>query len=221
VVAVLAVLAWPASFAAAADRHVGMGDVTFEPKTITVVPGDRVVWTNNSTRAHTVTADDGRFNQPVPPGGTFAFTFAQAGSVPYHCEIHAGAGMTGTVNVQGQAATTTTTAAPPATTTTTTARTATTTTSTARATTTVPATTSTTVADTTTSSSTSSSTTSTTELAAAPEDDGDGDEGGGGVPVALLVLALLAALGAGGYGLWRLWPRPAGPGGPPGQPSAS
>ena len=213
-VVLLAAVCWPATLAAAADRPVGMGPASFEPRSITIAPGDRVVWSNTSTRAHTVTSDDGTmFDQAVPPGASYSFTFNQPGTFAYYCRFHGGPGgngMAGSVVVQGQAATTTT--APPATTappqaTTTTARP---TTTTARATTTTASpTTSTTEPPTTTTPSTTSSTTSTTEPASAPEDDDDD-----GLPLALIVLALLGVLGAGGYGLWRLWPRP-GPPEPP------
>jgi hypothetical protein len=46
---------------------------------------------------HTVTADGGTFDHPMPPNATFSFTFPKAGSFAYHCRIHPS--MKGTVVV--------------------------------------------------------------------------------------------------------------------------
>ena len=51
--------------------------------------GAEVTWTNNDGTAHTVTADDGRFDSGnIAPGGTYKHTFNSAGTVNYHCSIH-------------------------------------------------------------------------------------------------------------------------------------
>jgi plastocyanin len=62
----------------------------FSPKTLTVPVGTTVTWKNTTLVAHTVTSDDGAsFDSGiVPAGDTFTFTFTQAGSYAYHCNIH-------------------------------------------------------------------------------------------------------------------------------------
>ncbi len=63
----------------------------YSPPTITVVLGvnNTVVWTNDDTVPHTVTADDGSFSSGnMNPGDTFSFTFATPGTYTYHCSYH-------------------------------------------------------------------------------------------------------------------------------------
>jgi plastocyanin len=71
----------------------------FSPDNITVSVGTTVTWTNNDPVTHTVTSNTGLFSSgSLPPGGTFSFTFTQAGTFQYHCSIHTT--MHGTVIVQ-------------------------------------------------------------------------------------------------------------------------
>jgi plastocyanin len=61
----------------------------FSPATLTVKTGTKVSWTNKDTVTHTVTADQGAFNSGLlSPGNSFSFTFTQAGTYSYHCNIH-------------------------------------------------------------------------------------------------------------------------------------
>ena len=70
----------------------------FDPATTTVPPGTTVTWTwAQGSASHNVTFDDGT-KSPTQPAGTYARTFASAGSYPYQCSIHAG--MTGTITVK-------------------------------------------------------------------------------------------------------------------------
>jgi len=73
---------------------------TFKPKTITIAPGTRVVWTNKDSDIHTVYSDTDVFTQSndLPTGKTFTHTFAKTGTYRYHCGQHAF--MTGTVIVK-------------------------------------------------------------------------------------------------------------------------
>jgi LPXTG-motif cell wall-anchored protein len=85
--------------ASAATFNVSEVDFDFVPATITIAPGDTVVWTNNGASPHTSTGgswDSGTMN----PGATFSHTFSSVGSFPYICEFHEAIGMTGTVVVQ-------------------------------------------------------------------------------------------------------------------------
>jgi plastocyanin len=76
---------------------VTIDNLAFSPTTLNVKTGQQVTWTNKQDIAHTVTADGGAFDHQMPPGATFSFTFAKAGSFPYHCNIHPS--MTATVQV--------------------------------------------------------------------------------------------------------------------------
>lgn len=89
---------------------------TFEPAEIVIAEGDTVTWTvtTASGAPHTVTsaaadgaapgatfdsqADDPDLTKLKDSGGTFSFTFAEAGSYAYLCTVHP-TEMTGTVEV--------------------------------------------------------------------------------------------------------------------------
>jgi len=64
-----------------------------------VAVGTTVTWTNEDSVPHTVTQDgSGGFQSgKIDPGGTFSFTFDQAGTFDYHCEYHANMKSTVTV----------------------------------------------------------------------------------------------------------------------------
>ena len=97
---------------ARAETAVALQRSRFEPAQVSVPAGETVVWTNNDSVGHTVTADDGSFDSHpscgsiggacMTKGQTFQFTFSQPGTVAYHCRIHGGPGgkgMAGTVTV--------------------------------------------------------------------------------------------------------------------------
>jgi plastocyanin len=84
-----------------AQTKVSIHDMKFDPATVTIAVGDTVVWTNNSGMFHTVVPDNHSFPSSGNigrNGGTYSHTFTTAGSIPYHCEIHAF--MKGTVTVK-------------------------------------------------------------------------------------------------------------------------
>lgn len=91
-----------------ATVNVTIQDFAYAPATLSVTKGQTVVWTNKGPSAHTVTSDAATFDSGnlAPPAGTgynatagqtFAFTFTQTGTFPYHCTLHPQ--MTGTVTV--------------------------------------------------------------------------------------------------------------------------
>lgn len=108
------------------DFDVGMTPNAFEPHDITVEVGDTVVWLNNGSRAHTVTAyelslpasaaffasggyeteDIAReaWNQReggnIVTGQRYTHTFDTPGQYPYFCVPHESHGMVGTVVVE-------------------------------------------------------------------------------------------------------------------------
>lgn len=75
-------------------------DDQFIPRTLSVAPGDTVVW-YASTPNHTVTADAGGFDSrgsgtsSIPVGSTFVHTFPEAGNHPYYCANKGGPGSVG------------------------------------------------------------------------------------------------------------------------------
>jgi plastocyanin len=107
------------------DYDVGMTAQAFRPRTVTVSVGDRVVWKNTSTRAHSVTAYGGGIpteadffatggfdseeaarrawdgqRGAITSGQTFAHRFDTPGEYAYFCIPHETAGMVGTVVVE-------------------------------------------------------------------------------------------------------------------------
>lgn len=80
-----------ASAAVAATIPVSVGPgFSFSPATVTVAPGDTIVWTFFST--HTSTSDSAiaaeAWDSGVLSGGTFSHTFHTPGTYPYYCAIH-------------------------------------------------------------------------------------------------------------------------------------
>ena len=68
---------------------VSIGFDSVSPQHLDVLVGDTVRWTNDSVRAHTVTADDGSFDSGrLGPDAVFSRAFGSDGDVPYHCIIH-------------------------------------------------------------------------------------------------------------------------------------
>lgn len=77
------------------------GPQEFTPQQATIKVGDRVVWVNQDHEIHSLVssgpssrrAADGPehllFNTSVPPGSSYAHTFAEAGTYEYFCAIHA------------------------------------------------------------------------------------------------------------------------------------
>ena len=76
--------------AAGGENEVTIVDNDFEPTSITVSVGDTVTWTNTGSNPHTVTSDEAGVwdSGTLDSGATFTFTFEEAGTVTYHCEIH-------------------------------------------------------------------------------------------------------------------------------------
>ncbi len=89
--------------AAAGGEEVIVIDSTYRQKVITVPVGTTVTWVYDAGLPHTVTSDTNIFNSgTLGEGDEFSFTFGEAGSFPYFCRFHGGAGgsgMSGVVNV--------------------------------------------------------------------------------------------------------------------------
>jgi len=83
----------------------------FTPNPLNVAPGTTVTWKNTDTVSHYVTSGKPTDNETgtvfdsgnlIKPGGTYQFTFANAGTFDYFCTVHPW--MTAQVIVGGQAA---------------------------------------------------------------------------------------------------------------------
>lgn len=72
------------------SNTVKMAGMTFSPATLTVTAGTKVTFYNNDNVTHTVTADDATFDSGnIAAGVSYTHTFTSAGTVSYHCKIHA------------------------------------------------------------------------------------------------------------------------------------
>ena len=80
------------------------GMLGFEPKEVTISPGDTVKWVNNKLAPHNVVVEgDTSLSHKglvFSPGESFESTFNEAGEYTYYCEPHRGAGMVGKVIVK-------------------------------------------------------------------------------------------------------------------------
>ncbi|MEX0658962.1 MAG: hypothetical protein WD080_07485 [Egibacteraceae bacterium] len=82
VAAALAALLAAASTALAADVMLGPGG--FEPQTVTVDPGEEIVWVNDSAAPQTIIGEDGSWDSgPLAAGETFSVALRTAGTVAY------------------------------------------------------------------------------------------------------------------------------------------
>jgi plastocyanin len=84
----------------------GQGPAAFGVNPLNVGLGVTIIWYNQDTTDHTVTANDGSFDSgPIPPGQYYSRTFNNPGNVPYYCTIHGQQSMSGAVNVSNNMST--------------------------------------------------------------------------------------------------------------------
>jgi len=101
-----------------ADQTVQVGPgIAFSPSTVTVAPGEAVIW--DFQGFHTSTSDTSSGPEVWDSGflssGTFSHTFTTPGSYPFYCRVHSvpgGTTMNGVVIVSGAGATPTETPTP-------------------------------------------------------------------------------------------------------------
>ena len=63
--------------------------VRFEPETLSVRPGDTVVWVNHDPFPHTATSQAGRFDShEIGAGASWQYTPDKSGVFPYVCTFH-------------------------------------------------------------------------------------------------------------------------------------
>ena len=81
---------------ASADTSVSIVDAPlpianwgYTPRTVQVMPGEWVVWSNSGGDAHSVTAVDQSFDSAeVAPSEGFSWFFDQPGTYDYYCTFH-------------------------------------------------------------------------------------------------------------------------------------
>jgi plastocyanin len=89
-----------ASMSAMAGSRIVIDNFAYKPMALTVSPGQKVTVMNDDSTAHTLTADDRKFDTgSIAPGKSGTFTAPSApGSYTYICSIHQF--MHGTVTVR-------------------------------------------------------------------------------------------------------------------------
>lgn len=66
-------------------------DFAFDPAAVETTVGTTVTWTNNDGVPHTATDNTGGFqSDKISAGGSFSYTFEEAGTFDYFCEYHTG-----------------------------------------------------------------------------------------------------------------------------------
>jgi plastocyanin len=89
-----------ATTAGGGEERVEIADLAFNPDTLTVPLGSTVTWENTDSLAHTSNSDDEVWESgTLDSGDEYSFTFDEAGTFTYFCEIHPS--MTGSIVVEG------------------------------------------------------------------------------------------------------------------------
>jgi len=83
----------------AATHTIVIENMRFEPQTLTVRSGDRIVWINKDLVPHTATADAKAFDsRSIDANASWSFVAGETGSYTYTCAFHPT--MKGTLTVQ-------------------------------------------------------------------------------------------------------------------------
>ena len=80
--------ALPSTSAWCATHTIVIDGMRFQPATLAVRRGDRVVWVNRDLVPHTATARQVFDSGPIAPGASRAVTMTQAGRHDYVCTLH-------------------------------------------------------------------------------------------------------------------------------------
>lgn len=88
-----------ASADAAKTYYVTIEQMRFDPPTLTVHAGDRVVWVNKDLFSHTASSSTQAFDShDIAPNASWSYVASRAGHYPYSCTLHPT--MHGTLDVQ-------------------------------------------------------------------------------------------------------------------------
>jgi plastocyanin len=82
------------------EQRVEIADLAFTPEELTIAAGSTVTWVHaDPNLPHTATSDDDVFDSGnLTEGDEFSFTFDEAGTFAYFCQVHPA--MTGTIVVE-------------------------------------------------------------------------------------------------------------------------
>ena len=70
----------------------------FDPETLAVHRGDRIVWRNKDLVPHTASSHGVFDSRSIPPGGSWTYVARKVGTLPYICSFHPT--MKGTLKVE-------------------------------------------------------------------------------------------------------------------------
>ena len=72
---------FPLAWDAKETITISLAPTGINPQFYNIEVGDTVVWVNDDSRSHNVTADDGTFDSgAIAPGDSFSFTFNEEGT---------------------------------------------------------------------------------------------------------------------------------------------
>jgi plastocyanin len=87
--AAVASLSLAVSFAQADTHVIVIESMRFNPPSLTVKRGDRVVWENRDLFSHTATSKAGAFDsEDLAAHASWAYVADKEGDYPYHCAYH-------------------------------------------------------------------------------------------------------------------------------------
>ncbi len=72
------------------NSQFGVENGEFGASSLEVRVGDTIEWVNKDAVEHTVTFENGPFDQKVPVGGMVSYTFTEPGTYEYFCQFHPG-----------------------------------------------------------------------------------------------------------------------------------
>jgi plastocyanin len=89
----------PARAASTGATRVTISGYAYQPATVTVMPGTKIIFTNHDETAHTATSNATAFDsRTIKPGHSASITVTKPGTYTYYCQFHAF--MHGTITVK-------------------------------------------------------------------------------------------------------------------------
>jgi plastocyanin len=77
------------ALAASTTHTIVIADMKFVPETLTVSPGDTIVWVNKDFFPHTATAQDKTFDsRDIATNKSWKYVAKKKGAFPYICTLH-------------------------------------------------------------------------------------------------------------------------------------
>ncbi|PIZ50505.1 hypothetical protein COY27_06955 [Candidatus Woesearchaeota archaeon CG_4_10_14_0_2_um_filter_33_13] len=70
--------------------QVAIENYNFMPTNLEVMAGTTVEWVNKDSADHTVSFENGDFEEVLPEGATTTYTFTESGEYRYFCKFHPG-----------------------------------------------------------------------------------------------------------------------------------